>query len=394
MASVAGSCKALLDSRGLGSGGSELVGSHRSCRMAPEPAILRAFMISGGERQENRSIAGALLDRASRPPIVAVNKAMATWRDKLNELNQKWNEKWNEYKAMRLPVQLNKVHRVVTMPFSIFFLTYSAKIHPEYNMTQWRRARLALRFFWNNARMTSASSYRAHLVMAMKLMELPPTVKGCVVECGCYKGAMTVNLSIACEITGRKLKVYDSFEGLPPPTPRDYWPEGVPFIPGVFKGALDEVTGNVKKFGVVDVCEFHKGLFKDTLPAHEGEVVMAVVDVDYHSSLYDCVTGLWPHLVDQGYFFIDEYVFPDYCAMFYSEKFWRTRFGVDPPGLIGAGAGVGVGEYYLGPWREIWLTHDPGSIAYTRKGARGLWDYYPDEMAAKEPPGDASEKPA
>jgi hypothetical protein len=106
---------------------------------------------------------------------------------------------------------------------------------------------------------------------------------------------------------------------------------------------------------------------------------MAVVDVDYHSSLYDCVTRLWPHLIEGGYFFIDEYVFPDYCAIFYSERFWRERFDTHPPGLIGAGSGVQVGEYYLGPWKDVWMSHNPASIAYTRKGERAVWDYYPEE---------------
>jgi hypothetical protein len=247
-------------------------------------------------------------------------------------------------------------------------------------MTRWKLAKLAYRFFRNNARMTSASSYRAHLVMAMKLLQLPPELSGDVVECGCFKGAMTVNLSLVCKIVGRKLKVYDSFEGLPPPTKRDFWPEGIPFHAGVYKGALDEVKDNVRSMGAIDVCEFHKGWFKDTLPGHQGRIVMAVVDVDYHSSLYDCVMNLWPHLVDGGYFFIDEYVFTDYCALFYSERFWRRHFACDPPGLYGAGSGVQVGEYYFGPWNEAWASHNPASIAYARKGDRAVWDYYPDEQ--------------
>jgi hypothetical protein len=263
-------------------------------------------------------------------------------------------------------------------------------VHPAYKVTQWDRVALALRFFYNNARMTSASSYRAHLVMAMKLLELPPTVKGDVVECGCYKGAMTVNLSIVCKIAGRKLKVYDSFEGLPAPTRYDFWPKNIPYFPGVYMGAVEEVTENVRRLGAVEVCEFHKGWFKDTLPSHEGKIVMAIVDVDYHSSLYDCVTNLWPHLVDNGYFFIDEYVFPDYCAIFYSEKFWRTHFHTDPPGLIGAGSGVQVGEYYIGPWKELWMSHNPASIAYARKGQRAVWEYYPDEQKSD---GEAAKTP-
>src|SRR5262249_21421141 len=147
-----------------------------------------------------------------------------TW----NEYNSvpKLERKWNEWKDLTLPARLNKVHHAATMPLSIFFLTYSAKPHPAYGMTRWRRAKLGLSSFVNNARTETLSSSRAHLVMAMKLLELPPDVQGDVVECGCFKGAMTVNLSIVCQLTGRRLKVYDSFEGLPPPRKRDVWPEG------------------------------------------------------------------------------------------------------------------------------------------------------------------------
>ena len=79
--------------------------------------------------------------------------------------------------------------------------------------------------------------------------------------------------------------------------------------------------------------------------------------------------------------FIDEYVFLDYCALFYSEKFWRRHFDTTPPGLIGAGSGVGVGEYYVGPYGERLPVQAPGSVAYTRKDFDGHWAYYPDETA-------------
>ena len=44
---------------------------------------------------------------------------------------------------------------------------------------------------------------------------------GVVVECGCFMGGSTANLSLVCGIVGRGLIVYDSFEGLPRPTPGD-----------------------------------------------------------------------------------------------------------------------------------------------------------------------------
>jgi O-methyltransferase len=372
----------------------------------PAQALARAAEDLAGPAQSrnNRALIGGSMSRSTWWSAVRERWNASPWAAKLGStwndakpLSAKLGERWSALKGVEIPTRLNALHRVVTLPFSIFFLTYDAKVHPAYEMTQFRRATLALRFFWNNARMTSASSYKSHLVMAMKLLELPPDVEGSVVECGCYKGAMTVNLSLVCKIAGRKLKVYDSFEGLPEPTSHDCWPPDVAYVPGVFKGSLEEVKANVRRFGAIDVCEFHKGWFKDTLPRHEGAVAMTVVDVDYHSSLYDCVTKLWPFLVERGFFFVDEYVFPDYCAIFYSEKFWLTHFQCDPPGLIGAGSGVQVGEYYLGPWNELWMSHNPGSIAYTRKGERAAWTYYPSSAAhetdAEPKPGSVPDAP-
>mgnify|MGYP007000455052 len=38
---------------------------------------------------------------------------------------------------------------------------------------------------------------------------------GYIVECGSFKGATTISLSIFSKIVGKKLIIYDSFEGLP-----------------------------------------------------------------------------------------------------------------------------------------------------------------------------------
>ena len=71
----------------------------------------------------------------------------------------------------------------------------------------------------------------------------------------------------------------------------------------------------------------------------------------------------------------------DYTALFFSERFWRESFDTTPPGLIGAGAGVGVGEYYLGPASEQRF-RGPGSVAYTRRDFSGHWNYFPDDGSA------------
>jgi hypothetical protein len=249
----------------------------------------------------------------------------------------------------------------------------------------WRRKlRLAFRMYRNTRRISSLTSYKAHLAMAVKLLEIPPEVDGVVVECGCYLGGSTANLSLACEITGRELLVYDSFEGLPSPDPHDKY--GNVHTEGFLRADLDQVKENVRRFGAVDRCTFVKGFFEDTLPRLDRPVVLCFLDVDLQGSLHDCVINLWPHLTEKGYVFIDEYVFSDYCALFYSERYWREYFDTTPPGLLGAGSGMGVGEYYLGPWSETTEAplQDPASVAYTRKDFSGYWDFYPGEAGGRK----------
>ena len=69
------------------------------------------------------------------------------------------------------------------------------------------------------------------------------------------------------------------------------------------------------------------------------------------------------------------------CALFFSERFWREHFDRPPPGLLGAGSGVAVGEYYLGPRDEMVAVQGPASVAYTRKDFTGSWEFFPEDGA-------------
>jgi O-methyltransferase len=275
----------------------------------------------------------------------------------------------------------------LSSPLAIVFLTYSFKVHSGYGMTWGKRIRLGFRFWYNHSKVTSGTSWRAHLVMAMKLLETAPDKPGCVVECGCWKGGATVNLSLICEITGRTLKVYDSFEGLPAPTKGDRVAERTfknGYIPGILSGSLEEVSESVRQYGAINVCTFHRGWFQDTLPHHEGEIVLAFWDVDFFSSLHDCLLNLWPYIVDGGFVFMDEYRNIDYCSVFFSEKYWHKYFSSHPPGLIGIGTGIQVGMCYTDPsiHQDPRMLQGPESVAYCIKGTRALWEFYPDEVEA------------
>ena len=51
--------------------------------------------------------------------------------------------------------------------------------------------------------------------------------------------------------------------------------------------------------------------------------MLAFLDVDYQASLRRLPRNLWPHLDRRGYLFTDEYLFTDFCALFWSERYWR-----------------------------------------------------------------------
>jgi hypothetical protein len=278
---------------------------------------------------------------------------------------------------------LYRLYEVLTLPFTIHFLLSSPRVHADYRLTPWRRFRLGLRLYRNTHRIWTGISYRAHLAMAVKLLELPPSQPGVVVECGCFRGGTTANLSLLCEIAGRELYVYDSFEGLPPAAEGDKY--GNPDGTGFLTAGLDQVKAHVEAYGAPGCCTYVKGWFEDTTPTHEAPIALLFLDVDYQSSLTDCVVNLWPKLIRNGYCFIDEYVFNDYCALFWSEKFWAKHFQRTPPGLMGSGTGISVGGYYLGPFGQPHDFASPSSIAYTRKSWSGYWGYYPDEQGPDEP---------
>lgn len=272
---------------------------------------------------------------------------------------------------------LMKAYYVLSVPVSILFILNSGRIHRSYRMSLFKKYRLGFRMFFNTLRLRTGSSYKSHLAMALKILETPPDIPGDVVECGTWKGGSAANLSLVCKITGRTLKIFDSFEGLPEGRPGDR--EAKHYETGDYGGQLEEVKTNIRRRGCIDCCEFIKGWFDDTLPKLNSPVLLAFIDVDLEDSLATCVRYLWPNLVDQGYVFVDEYVGLDYCALFYSEKWWKENFDRTPPGLIGAGMGLALGDYYIGPWseRNDHPMQHSNAAAYVRKDMSGYWAYYP-----------------
>ena len=146
--------------------------------------------------------------------------------------------------------------------------------------------------------------------MATMILKIPRSIDGCVVECGCYRGGSTANLSLVCALTGRRLEVFDSFRGLPEPKDQDtntlLGKRSTKFQRGQFQGDLDDVQANVSQWGDVSVCRFNAGYFDNVLPQVSKECVLVFLDVDLRSSLETCVRYLWPLLQDECYLFTHE----------------------------------------------------------------------------------------
>jgi O-methyltransferase len=111
------------------------------------------------------------------------------------------------------------------------------------------------------------------LAVMHSILALPKGVPGVVVEAGCFQGASTAKLSLAADLAGRRLVVFDSFEGMPEnDEPRDKSDlHGDPrFTKGKYSAGLEDVKANVAKYGRLECCRFVKGWFSDTMPTfHE-----------------------------------------------------------------------------------------------------------------------------
>lgn len=237
----------------------------------------------------------------------------------------------------------------------------SGRDHPLSPVAIWS---IAPRFMWNSHKVETASRYAEHLAIASHIIGVPAQTKGCVIECGCYKGGSTVNLSLASAMVGRELHVFDSFEGLPTPMNGDA--ENIlhhdhitnTYERGMYAGSLEEVRENVRRYGDLSVSRFHKGWFEDTLADFVEPCVTAFVDVDLRASLKTCVQAIWPLMADGGALFVHEARHHEIASLFFDDEWWKDKLDTRAPGLIGAGTGLGL-DPEIGGWTS--------QLGYARK---------------------------
>lgn len=207
---------------------------------------------------------------------------------------------------------------------------------------------LLVKMVRNNLRIESASNFISHVLMAARILAVPKATPGVLVECGCFKGGSTANLSLLAAAIGRQLHAFDSFAGLPVADDVDAGHVVLgernlySYEAGAYRGSLDEVRDNVARYGAIEACVVHPGYFEETMPGFDLPVVFAYFDVDLVKSAEPCLRTVWPLLQPNGYLFTDEAHHLEMAQLFYDRQWWEQEVGVAPPGLVGAGNGIGL----------------------------------------------------
>ena len=159
------------------------------------------------------------------------------------------------------------------------------------------------------------------LIRAVKYI-VDNRIPGDFVECGVWRGGsmMAVAHVLAlCGSTGRKLFLFDTFRGMPPPTQKDMRFDGAaasdllaaaaPESWMVASASLEDVVANMASTGYpMENVHCIRGSVEDTIPrAAPAEICLLRLDTDWYESTRHELVHLYPRLVRHGILIVDDY---------------------------------------------------------------------------------------
>jgi O-methyltransferase len=185
-----------------------------------------------------------------------------------------------------------------------------------------------------------AHTEREMLTFMHTILAMSPDVEGCIVEAGCCKGGSTAKFSIAAKYIGRRLVVFDSFEGLPENEEvhgTTILGETPNFTAGRYAGTLEEVRDNVRRHGELEVCDFVPGWFEATMPTFHEPIAAIYLDVDLVMSTRTCLIHLYPLLSPGGYIYSQDGHLPLVIELLRDDHYWETEVKHSRPDFTGLG---------------------------------------------------------
>lgn len=149
-------------------------------------------------------------------------------------------------------------------------------------------------------------------------------LEGCFVECGVARGGCSALMAMVAREnnSGRKVWLFDSFEGLPEHTDEDEYQGLLIRKPkdrsssvvsaGYCLGTFEEVEELLfTRLGLSrDKIFMVKGWFEDTLPNYKdkvGQITVLRIDADWYESTKCCLENLYDNVIAGGYIIIDDY---------------------------------------------------------------------------------------
>jgi O-methyltransferase len=165
---------------------------------------------------------------------------------------------------------------------------------------------------------------------------LAENVPGDFVECGTWRGGasfLMAKLLDNAKAYDRQVWMFDSFEGLPPPTDVD-GDKAEQYSRGETdryfdncSASIEDVQGTIAKLNIKRAIPV-KGWFNETLPRYGptiGQIALLRLDGDWYESIKICLDELYRFVAPGGYIVFDDYTYWDGCAMAVHEFLAVTR---------------------------------------------------------------------
>lgn len=148
-------------------------------------------------------------------------------------------------------------------------------------------------------------------------------VQGNFVECGVAAGGSSALLAYVIKHHSKRprlLYCFDTFEGMPEPTPEDMH-QGIAandsgWGAGTCSAPTDSLMKAVERFEASNIVRPVQGLFRETLPATReaiGSIALLHLDGDWYESTKDILNNLYSLVVSGGYLQVDDYGHWDGC---------------------------------------------------------------------------------